>query len=661
MKRLLVLFLLLSPALAYANVDSLRINYGGYNSISAVHSTERAELLNVTQRIYLYPQDDVVVTQDLNNLTVSDGRLIFNKASDFSSSGWSFDFTIDSQRFISLIEVNPAFPYAKSDLPAEVLMYLDFGEKVESTTILKAKADEVVSGVSDYLTAVQLLGEFVYDYLDYTFENEYFNGTLSASAIFSLKEGVCDEYAVLFMSLARAVGIPVRYVTGYSYGNVLELGDFGPHAWVEVYVPGHGWIGMDPTYGQFGWSDASHVSVVKTWNISSNYISTSSSGYYLSEIEFSNQLPEFMTSSFGAEASGFTVESVVNESLQFSAELSLSKELLAETDYFLLTLSVTNPTNYYVPLSYNIISTTSMQFINSSKSRPILLEPLSTVESYVIMRAPVIGSHVSHPITVYLPMAGSVSTTIEVNPALTPSTSLEELALIASGERVLLEDVELVSLILNPNLTYGDSVDLLLSLRNKGNIVLNDLSVNVYGDLINDASASIQDLGINEVVNVSLPLTVTARGEGSVRVYINYGNSSVNNETALIAAINPSLSLDFVGNTSFIDTPRFIINMLNPLKANVPLLNLTITTPRDSLSKSFTPSSAPVYEVNTEFPESWLGFGENSVVFRIDYVDEYGTNFSDELTVTLTREGEWWELILEAISDFFNSILNLFK
>ncbi len=57
--------------------------------------------------------------------------------------------------------------------------------------------------------------------------------------------GSCRDFAVLFMETCRAIGLATRFVSGYHQvdpGNSAHL-----HAWVEVYLPGAGWRGYDPT------------------------------------------------------------------------------------------------------------------------------------------------------------------------------------------------------------------------------------------------------------------------------------------------------------------------------------------------------------------------------------------------------------------------------
>jgi hypothetical protein len=59
------------------------------------------------------------------------------------------------------------------------------------------------------------------------------------------RKGVCQDYTDLFLALARASGIPSRYVTLYVYKENKAQG----HAFPEIYLPPYGWIPLDPTWG----------------------------------------------------------------------------------------------------------------------------------------------------------------------------------------------------------------------------------------------------------------------------------------------------------------------------------------------------------------------------------------------------------------------------
>jgi transglutaminase-like putative cysteine protease len=64
------------------------------------------------------------------------------------------------------------------------------------------------------------------------------------------RRGVCQDFAHIFLALARRLGVPARYVSGYLYHDadrVDRSGDGATHAWAEVLLPGLGWTGFDPT------------------------------------------------------------------------------------------------------------------------------------------------------------------------------------------------------------------------------------------------------------------------------------------------------------------------------------------------------------------------------------------------------------------------------
>jgi transglutaminase-like putative cysteine protease len=62
------------------------------------------------------------------------------------------------------------------------------------------------------------------------------------------REGACRDLAVLFIDICRSVGLASRFVSGYQEGDSDQDQRF-MHAWSEVYLPGAGWRGFDPTHG----------------------------------------------------------------------------------------------------------------------------------------------------------------------------------------------------------------------------------------------------------------------------------------------------------------------------------------------------------------------------------------------------------------------------
>jgi transglutaminase-like putative cysteine protease len=63
------------------------------------------------------------------------------------------------------------------------------------------------------------------------------------------KRGVCQDFAHVMLGICRSLRIPARYVSGYLYNGPADQlrGAQASHAWVEVFLPGSGWHGLDPT------------------------------------------------------------------------------------------------------------------------------------------------------------------------------------------------------------------------------------------------------------------------------------------------------------------------------------------------------------------------------------------------------------------------------
>ncbi|QNN20940.1 transglutaminase family protein [Planctomycetales bacterium ZRK34] len=69
-----------------------------------------------------------------------------------------------------------------------------------------------------------------------------------AAKTIELKRGSCRDLAVLYIDACRSVGLAARFVSGYKhFVDSIDAGEL--HAWVEVYIPGAGWRGYDPSEG----------------------------------------------------------------------------------------------------------------------------------------------------------------------------------------------------------------------------------------------------------------------------------------------------------------------------------------------------------------------------------------------------------------------------
>lgn len=87
---------------------------------------------------------------------------------------------------------------------------------------------------------------------DYSYASGFTNIFTTPFDVYLSRRGVCQDFANLFICLARLLNIPARYRVGYIYTGAnyenKQQSD-ASHAWAEVYLPTPGWTGFDPTNG----------------------------------------------------------------------------------------------------------------------------------------------------------------------------------------------------------------------------------------------------------------------------------------------------------------------------------------------------------------------------------------------------------------------------
>lgn len=89
-------------------------------------------------------------------------------------------------------------------------------------------------------------------------------GVQSADRTLELGSGSCRDFAALFMESARSLGLAARFVSGYLHAPPSNTDYGSTHAWVEVYLPGAGWKGFDPTIGRIVGADHFAVAVARS-------------------------------------------------------------------------------------------------------------------------------------------------------------------------------------------------------------------------------------------------------------------------------------------------------------------------------------------------------------------------------------------------------------
>ena len=111
-------------------------------------------------------------------------------------------------------------------------------------------AKDIIGGnIKDLWHDIIHLSEWIND--NFTYDSEATEVHTHSRECLQLRRGVCQDYAHILIGFYRFLKIPARYVSGYLYedSDCSKYGvDRASHAWVEVYLPEHGWVGIDPTH-----------------------------------------------------------------------------------------------------------------------------------------------------------------------------------------------------------------------------------------------------------------------------------------------------------------------------------------------------------------------------------------------------------------------------
>ena len=101
---------------------------------------------------------------------------------------------------------------------------------------------------------IDVLGRMLATFRDtFSYSARDAEGTQSPGETLRTRSGTCRDYAWLMIEALRRLGFAARFVTGYLYDGALDGGAVGmsgsgaTHAWLQVFLPGPGWVDYDPT------------------------------------------------------------------------------------------------------------------------------------------------------------------------------------------------------------------------------------------------------------------------------------------------------------------------------------------------------------------------------------------------------------------------------
>jgi transglutaminase-like putative cysteine protease len=169
------------------------------------------------------------------------------------------ELVIDAQSTVAIPD-EPLLPPAAATISLAGSAVLPIGERchdflqpstyVDVTPELCRVAASLVAGETDAWQAAQALMRHVHG--TYHYQPATTNAHTHMREVLRTHTGVCQDFAHVLLGLGRSLGMPARYVSGYLYNGPTDKlkGAQASHAWVEFFIAGAGWIGLDPTNGQ---------------------------------------------------------------------------------------------------------------------------------------------------------------------------------------------------------------------------------------------------------------------------------------------------------------------------------------------------------------------------------------------------------------------------
>lgn len=164
---------------------------------------------------------------------------------DFSRQPAGTTITVKIDYRVDVNEVSYDLSSCKGDLPDK---FIQPEMHIESDNPqIKALAGSLSRGKSTVCKQVRAFYDYIGNNLVYTYNGQNWG----AQAALGPMGSDCTEYTDLLVALSRAQGIPARYFEGLLY---LDHGTSTlaktEHAWPDVYMPGIGWVALDPTLGR---------------------------------------------------------------------------------------------------------------------------------------------------------------------------------------------------------------------------------------------------------------------------------------------------------------------------------------------------------------------------------------------------------------------------
>lgn len=378
----IILFLLILPLITAQNIelnsyDNLELNVNITAGINVEYLQSNYEIDFISANLSIFPRtnewQDIIDKELISNPEVDvidEGNSIYYRWEDPKKKKLDFGYKskVRTKTNFNKIKDKIKFPIKVDYLEEFTMPTLII---TSQDPLIAERAAELAEGEDDLYVVVHKIAAWTKENIDYSLETLTAEVSQPASWVFENKRGVCDELTALFVAMLRSLKIPARVVVGSSYTNVIN--DFGNHAWAEVYFPGYGWVAFDPTYGQLGYVDSTHVKLRDSLDIKG------------ATIEYVWRALNIDVNTIGIDILVDTIEKGNLLRDDVDIEVELLKNNVKGGSFVPVKVNVRNLNDYYLPLTLYI---TKAPAGITNNFKHILLKPNEEKSVFFIIPVP---------------------------------------------------------------------------------------------------------------------------------------------------------------------------------------------------------------------------------------------------------------------------------
>jgi transglutaminase-like putative cysteine protease len=233
-----------------------------FHILHRTHYIYSGPVIDSVNQVKLYPINDDIQHVRQHHIRISQHPMVHTIKDYFGNTTGFFTLVAPHSELIidniMELEMLPLKKFALNESTKDVwnrvvseeikLMHHDFlkGEQAACEADVRAAIHEILSKAQHPLNTILDLSNFIYN--NFTYKKGVTNIETSVDELWSLRAGVCQDFAHLLLYMLRQMGVPGRYISGYICPGSSEWrGEGATHAWAEAWLPDTGWIGIDPT------------------------------------------------------------------------------------------------------------------------------------------------------------------------------------------------------------------------------------------------------------------------------------------------------------------------------------------------------------------------------------------------------------------------------